>query len=152
MFLFFQWVKIWYKDRGFPLTCKLLFVYYTADMVVRHDKEKSSDIKRNVSIYPSWIPSVPQRLGLAAEPFSVLHLSPCGRVCSSGWKGRACRAWMVSLTPVSVRWLCWPPPTACRPASSWCSHRKPSRVAGSRHCSVLQRRPVFGMKRAGLGD
>lgn len=95
------------------------------------------------SIYPSLHPESPlsHRLCFAAEPWTVFDLSPCGRVCSSGWKERACRAWMGSLIPVSARWLCWPPPTAYRPASSWCSHRKPFHVADSPRCSSLQRRP-----------
>lgn len=66
--------------------------------------------------------------------------SPCGKVCSSGWTGRACRDARVCLIPVSVRWPCWPPPTVRHPASSWRSHTRLSPAADSRHCSVLQGR------------
>lgn len=69
-------------------------------------------------------------------------LSPCGKVCSSGWTGRACRDARVSLSPVSVLWRCWPPPTVCRPATSWRSHTRPSLSAGTRHCSALQEERV----------
>lgn len=66
--------------------------------------------------------------------------SPCDKVCSSGWTGRACTDARVSPIPVSVRWPCWPPPAARRPTSSWRSHTRPSPAADTRRCSALQGR------------
>lgn len=92
----------------------------------------SKNPSHTFSLFPDW------SVWAHSAPVLTCLSSPYGTVCSSGWTGRACRDARVFLSPVSVPWRCWPPPTESRPASSWHSRMRPSPPADTQHSSTLQ--------------